>query len=184
MMAEFAPTHPLGDISIIENANVTCAPRPVTFAAQLFVSAGKADAFVKRLNASAKPGKSSADGKLIFLPLAPGQWMAISHETPAPNLSDLHKKIDKLGYASLQTDARICIRVSGPKARELMSRGCRLDLHPDVVSAGFCAQTPMAQVGVLLHQVDDAPTYDLYVYSGFARSFWHWLETTAAQFDS
>ncbi len=183
-MADFAPTHPLGDISIIENANITCAVRPVTFAAQLFACAGKADAFAKRLGASVKPGLSSDNGKLTFMPLAPGQWMAISQETPAQTLTGIQKKIGKLGYASQQTDARICIRVSGPKARELMSRGCRLDLHPDVAGKGFCAQTPMAQVGVLLHQVEDDPVYDLYVYSGFARSFWHWLETTAAQFDS
>jgi len=182
MMAEFAPTHPLGDISTIEKAEITCAVRPVTFAAQLFASAGKADAFAKRVGATIKPGLCSANGDLTLMPLAPGQWMAISQKSPAPKLADLEKKIGKLGYASQQTDARICIRVSGPKARELMSRGCRLDLHPDVTGKGFCAQTPMAQVGVLLNQVDDMPVYDLYLYSGFARSFWHWLEQTAAQF--
>jgi len=70
----------------------------------------------------------------------------------------------------------------GALARDLMARGCRLDLHASVARKGFCAQTQMAQVGVLIHQVSDAPAYDLYVYSGFARSFWHWLTETAAQF--
>ena len=31
-------------------------------------------------------------------------------------------------------------------------------------------------------QLDDAPTYDLLVYSGFARSFWDWITEAAAEF--
>ena len=92
------------------------------------------------------------------------------------------KKAKGLGYVSDQGDARVCFRVSGQQARELMSRGCRLDLHPSVTGPGFCAQTNMAQVGVLIHQVDDAPTYDLFVYSGFASAFYDWLAHTAGQF--
>ncbi len=181
-MADFAPVHPLGDENGLENAGISLKIVPVLMMAQLFLVKNKADSLAKKLNIRTDSGISTQAKDFTALPLAPGQWMIVSHETSAPDLAELKKRIGKLGYVSQQTDARICIRVSGPNARDLMSRGCRLDLHPAVAGAGFCAQTPMAQIGVLLHQFDDAPTYDLYVYSGFARSFWHWLETTAAQF--
>ncbi len=181
-MADFAPVHPLGDKTGRENAGISLKIMPVFMMAQLFSMKNKADSLAKKLKIGMDLGVAAHAKDFTALPLAPGQWMIVSHETSAPTLADLEKRIGKLGYVSQQSDARICIRVSGPKARELMSRGCRLDLHQSVAGKGFCAQTPMAQIGVLLHQVDDAPTYDLYVYSGFARSFWHWLETTAAQF--
>ena len=61
-------------------------------------------------------------------------------------------------------------------------RGCRLDLHPRVAGPGFCAQTPIAHIGCLLHQVDAVPTFDLVVYAGYAEAFWGWLTQTAAAF--
>lgn len=183
MMADFAPIHPLGDETTFENAGITCVARPFTCVAQLFASAGKQTALVKQLKTNATPGKASETVDFTALPLAPGQWMLIAKKDDPKFITGLAMRIAGLGYVSEQSDSRICIRVSGPKARELMSRGCRLDLHPDGTGKGFCAQTPMAQIGVLLHQIDDAPVYDLYVYSGFARSFWHWLTETAKQFD-
>ena len=116
------------------------------------------------------------------LPLSPGQWLAVFHDKNGLDMDSLVSELADIGYASQQSDSRVCIRVSGANARDLMTRGCRLDLHPDATGEGFCAQSQMAQIGVLLHQISDEPTYDLYVYSGFARSFWHWLTETAEQF--
>jgi sarcosine oxidase subunit gamma len=87
-----------------------------------------------------------------------------------------------LGYASEQSHGRQVIRVAGPRARDLMAKGCRLDLHPRVARPGFCAQTQIAQIGVLILQVDDAPTYDLVLFAGFAEAFWHWLTEAAAEY--
>jgi sarcosine oxidase gamma subunit len=53
-----------------------------------------------------------------------------------------------------------------------------------VVAAGFCAQTVMAQIGFILHQVDDTPTYHMLVYSGFALDFRDWIEAAASEFVS
>jgi sarcosine oxidase gamma subunit len=40
----------------------------------------------------------------------------------------------------------------------------------------------IAKVGVLLHQCDEIPTYDLYVFAGYAVEFLEWLTTGAAEF--
>ena len=91
-------------------------------------------------------------------------------------LADLNRRLAELSPGMVEEFVNL------EALRDVMAKGCRLELHPRAAGAGFCAQTPMAQVGVLLHQVDDAPVYDLLVYSGFARAFWHWLSGAAAEF--
>ena len=74
------------------------------------------------------------------------------------------------------------IRVTGPRARDLLAKGCPLDLHPSLFAKGACAQTVMAKAGVLIHAVDDGPTYDLYVLRSFAEYLWRWLEDAAQEY--
>jgi heterotetrameric sarcosine oxidase gamma subunit len=151
---------------------------------QLFAKNGKTSKVCKRLDISGKPGRATVNKEFTALPLSPGQWMLLAKESRhrgglAAHVAD---RLEGRGYVSEQSDSRVCVRVRGPMARRVMAKGCRLDLHPTVAGPGFCAQTVMAQVGVLLHQVDDTPTYDLLVYSGFARSFWDWMREAAAEF--
>jgi sarcosine oxidase subunit gamma len=81
-----------------------------------------------------------------------------------------------------QSHGRAALRLSGPRARDVLAKGCRLDLHPRAFSPGMCAQTSIAQIGTLLHQLDEAPTYDLYVFAGYALDFLDWLSASAAEF--
>ena len=188
-MVEFAQTHPLGDIHALVaahqaggDAGIVVGIAEACSTAQLFARNGEADKLAKKLKVGTAPGLATVGKDFTAIPLSPGQWMMVDHKGQSGFAHDISAKVKKLGYVSQQSDARVRLRVSGPQARELMSRGCRLDLHGDIAGAGFCAQTIMAQVGTLLHQVDDAPSYDLYVYSGFARSFYHWLTHSAEQF--
>lgn len=168
-----SPDDPAISLSIRENLAMV----------QVFARKGQEDAVARKLGLSAKPGKARSAKGVTNMPLSPGQWMLVAEKGNDGSFAGkIAATIEGVGYVSEQSDARVCIRVSGRDVRELMARGCRLDLHERVTSAGFCAQTVMAQTGVLLHQVSDAPEYDLYVYSGFAQSFWHWLTATAAQF--
>ena len=181
-MAKFTSTLPLDGISPIKGKNVSISVQPTFMMAQVFALKGKSDALARKLKIKAEAGVATQSAAITALPLSPGQWMLVSKNAKGMVFADLEKSVAKNGYASQQSESRVCIRVSGPMARELMSRGCRLDLHPQNTGKDFCAQTQMAQIGVIIHQVSDAPEYDLYVYSGFAHSFWHWLEETAAQF--
>ena len=150
---------------------------------QLFAKKGKGQELAKLLNIDTSAGKAATGKGFVALPLAPEQWMLVANGGADGSFHQLiAEKIAGTGYVSEQSGSRVCFRISGKYARDLMSRGCRIDLHRDAVSPGFCAQTNMAQIGVLLHQLDDGPAYDLYVYSGFARSFRDWLRGTALQF--
>ncbi len=151
---------------------------------QLFARNGKASKVCKRLDISGKPGRATVQKEFTAMPLSSGHWMLVSGESTHKGglAANVAARVEDRGYVSEQGDSRVCVRLRGPKARRVMAKGCRLDLHPDAFKAGFCAQTVMAQVGVILHQVDETPTYDLLVYSGFARSFWQWISEAAAEF--
>ncbi len=184
-MADLQATAPLGDTRTFDasGGGVKLTVRSDFAMVQLFAKNGMAGELARILDIVSGPGQASFTASFTAFPLSPGQWMLVSEAYEGDDFGqETAKKIAGLGYLSEQSDSRVCIRVSGLNARDLMSRGCRLDLHQNVTAKGFCAQTQMAQVGVLIHQVSDAPAYDLYVYAGFARSFWHWLTETAAQF--
>lgn len=80
------------------------------------------------------------------------------------------------------SDARTVIALRGARARDVLAKGCGLDLHPRQFRPGHCAQTALARAGVLIHQTDAEPAYDIYVDRSFAQYLWTWLEDAAAEF--
>lgn len=85
------------------------------------------------------------------------------------------------------TEAQTIIRVSGPRARDLIAKGCTLDLHPRVFGLGRVARSTVAHATVILHQTasdgdGDGPAFDLYVARSFAEHLWRWLADAAAEY--
>ena len=70
---------------------------------------------------------------------------------------------------------RVVFELSGPGARDVLEQGCAIDLHPRAFGPGRCAQTLLARANVVLHQVDDVPTYRLLVRPSFAGYLRLWL---------
>ena len=77
---------------------------------------------------------------------------------------------------------RVALRFRGRAARELLALGCALDLHPSEFPAGRCAQTLLAQAGVLLVALGDGDDYVLHVRSSFAGYLADWLLDAAREF--
>ena len=72
------------------------------------------------------------------------------------------------------------LHLSGPQDRELLSRGCRLDLDPEVFPAGSAAATIMAQVAVILALLPSGLL--LLTPATTARHLREWLISTAKPF--
>ena len=68
------------------------------------------------------------------------------------------------------------------QARDLLAKGVPIDLHPRAFKPGDAAQTQVAHIGVLIAQIDDAPTYELLAARSFTGSLWSWLEASALEF--
>ncbi len=128
----------------------------------------------------------------IALWLGPDEWWLV---VPGPEPEAGPELADKLraalsGHFAAITEvgeSRTCIRVSGPRARALLQKGCPLDLHPSVFTAGTCAQSILAKAGVTLHLFADesaveGPTFDIYVLRSFAEYLWAWLDDAGREY--
>lgn len=72
-------------------------------------------------------------------------------------------------------------RLHGPRARDVLAKGCPIDLHPDVFRPGQGAQTLLAAANVLLSCVA-AEDIELRVRNSFARYTVAWLLDAMAEF--
>ena len=82
------------------------------------------------------------------------------------------------------SDLRAGFEIRGPRSRDLLAKGCAIDLHPRVFTTGDCAQTALARVRVTLRQLDDTPAYQVLVERSYAQFLWDWLTDAALEFGS
>lgn len=118
----------------------------------------------------------SAGGGLSMIGTGPGSWLALS-EGPLP---DLEGRLGALASLSEQAGAYAIFCLSGAGARTILQRGAAIDLHPLAFVPGSVATTVIAHMGVILWQVDDAPSYDVAIFRSYAGSFRHWLKVASA----
>ena len=125
---------------------------------------------------------SSALGKYNAQWAGPDQYFVVA-EVRGEGALYRELKTALAGFASVtdQSHGRVVIRISGPKARNVLAKGTPVDLYPDEFPVGKSALTQMAHVGVHLTCVGD-DAYDLSVFRGFAESFWEWITGQAEEF--
>ncbi|HEX9584259.1 MAG TPA: sarcosine oxidase subunit gamma family protein [Gammaproteobacteria bacterium] len=116
--------------------------------------------------------------------LGPDEWLAaVPGGREGQVIADLYAALPEVHFAAVDaSSSRTVIRLSGDRARDVLMKGCSLDLHPAVFAAGQCAQSSLARCHVLLHQTGDTPDYDVYVHRSFADYLWRWLEDAAAEY--
>ncbi len=90
------------------------------------------------------------------------------------------------GLASVvdHSDGRVVIRISGPRARDVLTKGVPIDLDPRAFGPGDAAITHASHIGVILWQLDNTPTYEIALFRSYADNFVHWIEESAEEFTS
>ena len=73
------------------------------------------------------------------------------------------------------------VNITGAHSRDLLAKGCGLDLHPRAFGPGRCAKTILAKAGVIIRQVDDSPSFDVIVRRSVADYLARWLEDAAQE---
>jgi sarcosine oxidase, subunit gamma len=131
------------------------------------------------------PNTVSQGAGLTALWLGPDEWLII---TPPDGESAIVASVESaLGdiHSSItdQTGGQTMIRITGPSARDLLAKGCTLDLHPKVFGPGRCAQTMVAKAMATIMYIDDSPTLDLVVRRSFAGYVHAWLQDAALEYD-
>lgn len=116
--------------------------------------------------------------------LGPDEWLILTPPGEEERVAGRLRQALQGRHAAVcdVSEVRTIIRVSGPKARDVVAKGCSLDLHPRVFGPGRCAQSAVAKAQVILHQTDATPSFDLYVDRSLAEYLWLWLEDAAAAY--
>lgn len=149
---------------------------------------GKAEALkaaVKEAYGVDLPGGSRAvEGPQVsFIGYGPGQWLAVSETLSGDALArDLAARLKGLASISDQHAGRTVLRLSGPRARDVLAKGLPIDLHPRAFGPGSAATSTISLMGVQLWQVDETPTYDIALFRSVSESFWRWLTASATEF--
>jgi sarcosine oxidase subunit gamma len=82
------------------------------------------------------------------------------------------------------TDSRTILRIEGRHTRDVLARGLPIDTDRSAFPSGTFVQSVIAHVPVLVHQppsINDE-AFEIYVPSGYARSFLDWLKGAATEF--
>ena len=123
------------------------------------------------------------DADISFLWYGPNRWMAVSERNGGRELeTELQRHLGQLAAVVDHSDGRAVVRVSGARTRDVLAKGLPIDLHPRVFKANDVALTHASHIGVLIWQVDDAPTYDIAVPRSYAHSFCDWLLGAVEEF--
>lgn len=147
--------------------------------------AGFRDAVAGVLGAAppVEPGTTARGRGVTLFWLGPDEWLAVAdpgealtREALAARLEGVHAAVTEVG------DGHTWMELTGHQARDLLARGCPLDLHPEAFPAGRCAQTRLAQASVLLHAVE-TDRLRVQVRRSMARYLWSWLAASVERLE-
>jgi sarcosine oxidase subunit gamma len=122
-------------------------------------------------------------GRAVWL--GPDEWLLTSTiGTPEELEARVRSAVLPLGGSATDVSAqRIGLRLTGARVRDLLAKGCSIDLHPRVFGRGSSAQTTLGQAGVVLLALSDAgDDYLVLVRSSFAGYLADWLLDAALEF--
>lgn len=171
------------------DAGVTLCERP--FRGQLALRGDTQDkAFlsgvkqVLGVEVPAEPNTVANSGDVSVLWLGPNEWLIVMPDGGEQKTAKaLRKALAGQHFAVTDvSDSRAIIGLSGRHARDVLMKGCSLDLHPRTFGPGQCAESGLTRCHILLHQIDAAPTYDIYVHRSFVDYVWRWLEDAAKEY--
>jgi sarcosine oxidase subunit gamma len=198
---------------IVDYKNLRLSERKALTAIQVMSFNGKhpdtaaAIATALGIKCSTRPGIVNSDGKTQVCWNGPNSWMIVCSDAEAGRApGELFKVLQDavgdlgptgdleatgdfgptgdLGAVVDQSHGRCGLRLSGSRARQVMAKNTALDLHPRAFGPGQCAMTSVAHMNATVIQVDDTPSYDLFVIRSLARSFAHAIEHACHEFES
>ncbi|SEE16373.1 sarcosine oxidase subunit gamma [Rhizobiales bacterium GAS191] len=144
--------------------------------------------FAARVNAALAldppaAGQARVGAAASLLWIAPEAWLVVAPPEPPGALAlRLASAVGPSAAVMDQSSGLSALRLSGVRARQVLAKGCRIDLHPRAFRTDQVARTIIAQVPIILHQADELPSYTLLVPRMLAISFVEFLLEASAEF--
>ena len=128
------------------------------------------------------PNRVSTGGARAVFWLRPDEWLIT---TESADEDDLRDAFERSGlFFTPVGEARVGIRLSGPRAPDLLRKSCGIDVDERAFAPGHCAQTRFAQVGALIHRPGEELAYEIISARIWAEYLWNWLTDAAREFDA
>lgn len=130
------------------------------------------------------PGGVARSADRVALGLGPSSWLLVAGgASPLVDFAAKRHALSAAGGALFDVSAaRIAWTIAGPRAENVLAKGCPLDLDRRAFAADTCAQSLYGHVGVLIVRSGDASTFTLAVPRSYARDAWHSLLLAAAEY--
>jgi len=109
--------------------------------------------------------------------LGPHEWLIVTPGGLEVSLQDaLHTTLANHNHSVTDvTCGNIAMSLSGARTREVLAKGCGIDLHERFFVPGTCVQTQVSKANVLISRPDSTSRFDLIVRRSFAEYLALWL---------
>jgi sarcosine oxidase subunit gamma len=116
--------------------------------------------------------------------LGPDEWLVVTDlDTVAAQEEHLRSMVMGDGGAAVDVSGqRVTLRLSGSHVRDVLAKGCALDLHRDVFRPGASAQTTLGCAGIVLIADAEPDHFTMLVRASFVDYLVDWLVDAAAEF--
>lgn len=128
-------------------------------------------------------------GEARALCVGPADWLLVSATLSAESLRrqvGFEASGNEFSVVDL-THGLAVIEARGDAIRDVLSKGCALDLHPDRFRAGQSHRTRFAKIAAVLDFPLDCPgerpSFELYIASSYQSYLHAWLRDAAAEFE-
>lgn len=125
------------------------------------------------------PGQSADGGGTRLMMLAFGRYLVIGGTDLGQQLTDAFSAED--AAVTDLSHSRAVVRLAGEKSTDVLAKGLPIDTALDVFPIGAVVQSTIHHINVTAYRADET-TFDLYVFRGFAVSFWEWITDAAEEF--
>lgn len=113
--------------------------------------------------------------------LGPDEWLVVTAAADAAattaQLGDAFPGPN--AAANDVSGGNVVLQLAGNGVRDVLAKGCTLDLLPDEFPVSACAQSGLAKASVLLGLLDEAPAFEIIVRRSFSDYLCRWLAHTA-----
>ena len=130
---------------------------------------------------SESPGTAKNEALTVFW-MGPDRWWLVGDGAALPSVNEIRQELAAFNAAAVEIgDAFAAVEIAGAKARDVLAKGCTIDLHPRVFEADSVVQTNLAKAQITLNQIDET-TYRIFARRSFAEYLWTWLEDAGMEY--
>ena len=131
-----------------------------------------------------EPNTTAENGDLAALWLGPDEWLVLTAPDSAASTSEALRDALAGRFAAVTdvSGGQTVISLRGRHARDVLAKGCTLDLHPRAFGVGQCAQSHLAKALVTIRQVGDEPSFEVIVRRSFGEYLALWLRDAGLEY--